>query len=135
MAVQLTAAVRQLLRWCASALAAWGAATVPGGMPASDPRRCAACRRPFACPVAWEPEGETHWRIELRCGDCGHRHELVLTNADTACLEQSLAADECLIARAAERLDAERMAVEADAFVHALTRDLIVADDFAAETR
>ena len=35
------------------------------------------------------------------------------------------------IARAARKLDAERLAREADAFAEALERDLIDADDFA----
>ena len=136
MLVQLITAVRCLRRWSVSALATWGAAWSPQGLQGTDdgdPRVCPSCLRPFACPVEWDEDGDTHWWIALRCGECGHRREVTLANTDTARLEESLAEDALLIQRAAERFDAERMALEVDAFIFALGHDLIAPDDFATE--
>lgn len=136
MLVQLITAVRCLFRWSTSGFAAWGAAMSPSGVRASedrDPRVCRSCRRPFACPIEWEQDGDAHWWIALRCGACGHCHEVILANAETARFEESLAEDERLIEDAATRLDAERMALEVDDFVFALRHDLIAPDDFAPE--
>ena len=75
--------------------------------------------------------GEWHWAIALRCGDCGRWSELVTTNEAAAMVEVALARDFDEMAAAAQRLDLERMAVQVEAFVTALDRDLIDAADFA----
>ena len=120
MVVQLIGAVHCLLRWSGRALAAWGAAWLPPTLPATDdgdPRICRSCRRPFACPVEWEEEGDSHWWIALRCGECGHRDEIILDNAATARLEVSLAEDQRMIEDVL------------------LLHGLVAPDDFAPEVR
>jgi hypothetical protein len=46
-------------------------------------------------------------------------------------MPRAVPVEQALIRRAAEQFEAERMAVEADAFIAALQRDLIDAADFA----
>jgi hypothetical protein len=98
-----------------------------------DPlRRCPGCRSRFACPISWAEHDETHWHIELRCGECGHRWDAVVCDDRAARYDMELDADVSAITRALERLDLERMAIDAETFAAALARDLIEPADFAA---
>jgi hypothetical protein len=92
---------------------------------------CGGCGHSTVCPVEWETAGEDHWWISFRCGECGRRSELVVTNATAAELDCLLAAQEHRIRREAERMEHERMLKEVDAFIAALHRDLIAPADFA----
>ena len=42
--------------------------------------RCPDCWRSTVCPIDWETDGEEHWLIKLRCGDCGAWREVRVTN-------------------------------------------------------
>jgi uncharacterized Zn finger protein len=92
---------------------------------------CPSCRAPFLCPVEWGTVDDQHWWVLSRCGECGSWTETLIDNAQAARLDVELNAQQALIRRAAERLEAERMAAEADVFIVALQRDLIDAADFA----
>lgn len=78
----------------------------------------------------WEPSDDTHWHIELRCGDCGHWWELEVEDSRAARYDVELDEDRAYIKRTLRRLDLERMSAEADAFAIALSRDLIEPADF-----
>jgi hypothetical protein len=91
---------------------------------------CVRCRRDLCWPVDWESADAAHWRIELRCGECGHEREVVAPDADAAVFDRVLDRHEAAIARAADRLSRERMELEVEAFAAALAGDLIDADDF-----
>ena len=93
-------------------------------------RSCPACGGRFACPMDWEPSDDTHWHIDLRCGDCGHWWELEVEDARAARFDIELDEDRARIKRAQRRLDRERMAAEAETFANALSRDLIDPTDF-----
>jgi hypothetical protein len=98
-----------------------------------DPlRSCPACRRRFACPMDWHAADDTHWHIDLRCGNCGHHWDLEIENSRAARYDTELDSDNAFIRRAAERLDLERMAVEVETFAMALSRDLIEPADFVS---
>jgi hypothetical protein len=56
--------------------------------------------------------------------------EIVIDDRRAAALDCTLDRQMDQIRRAADRLDAERMAADAEAFAAALQRDLIVAADF-----
>jgi hypothetical protein len=71
------------------------------------------------------------WRILLRCGNCDCRREVLATDEQALRVERDVAGDIVAMRRALERLDRDRFAAQADAFVAALTRDLIDASDFA----
>jgi len=92
---------------------------------------CERCHGAFVCPIDWEPADAEHWVITTRCGQCGVWQRLTLTNAQAAGWDMQLDAQVRPIKRAARRLDNERMAAEADAFIAALEHDLIDAGDFA----
>lgn len=94
-------------------------------------RKCPCCHGRLVGPLSWEPSDDAHWRIDLRCGDCDHRWQAVIDDARAARYDIELDADLAVIRRALDRFDLARMAVEADAFADALSRDLISPADFA----
>jgi DNA-directed RNA polymerase subunit RPC12/RpoP len=91
---------------------------------------CVRCRRDFCWPVDWESVDESHWRIAVRCGECGHEREVVAPDGQAAVFDLALDRHEDAIARAADRLSLERMQLEVEAFAAALAADLIDADYF-----
>jgi hypothetical protein len=92
---------------------------------------CPVCGRDFVQPVNWEPLGEDRWWMFLRCAECGMSREVTVTNAVATRYDEELARGIKEIARAAHKLEQERMAADADAFVDALRRDFIEPADFA----
>ena len=80
----------------------------------------------------WHEADATHWHIDLRCGDCGHRWDVVIEDWRAARYDTELDSDRAFIRRELERLDLERMATEVEAFATALSRDLIEPADFVA---
>lgn len=124
--------IRRVLRAIAGPL--WG--PMPGAFAALAPARvtglheCPACHSDMVCPVHWQPRDDDCWEMDLRCGQCGFRREVVASNAQAADFDGALDSRQRTIERALARLDAERMADEVDAFVAALDRDLIDAADF-----
>jgi hypothetical protein len=93
---------------------------------------CVRCDRDRCCPVDWEAADETHWRIALRCGECGHEREAVVTNAEAAAYDIVLDRHEAAMLAAAERISRQRLELEVETFATALADDLIAADDFAS---
>ena len=79
----------------------------------------------------WAPCDDAHWHIELRCGDCAHRWELVVDDSRAARFDMELDGDQRTIRRTLSRLDLERMAAEVETFAAAVSRDLIEPTDFA----
>ena len=81
--------------------------------------------------MSWEPDGDEHWWMFLRCGECGISREVSVTNADAERYEAALHSRASIISRALRKLEIDRMAAEVESFVTALHRDLIDAADFA----
>ena len=75
---------------------------------------------------------EASWWILARCGDCETWEEIVVSNEQAALLDQELDQQMTAMIQAADRLDAERMAAQSQAFVQALNANAIVAADFEA---
>ena len=94
-------------------------------------RRCPACTGRLVCPTDWQPEGDEHWSIDLRCGDCAHSWNRVIPNSRAARFDLELDHDMSVLQRSLCRLERERMAADVETFVAALTRDLIQPADFA----
>jgi hypothetical protein len=84
------------------------------------------------CPTDWEPHDDSHWHIDLRCGECGHQWEAIVADCRAWRYDAELDADFSAISRALQRLDLERMAIDLETFTAALARDLIEPADFAA---
>lgn len=97
----------------------------------ADLQRCRECEADSVHPVEWEPFGDTHWWILLRCGACGVRGEGLVANAVAQRFDRELDEAQDEIVRAADRLGLEIMSAEAESLAIALERDLIGADDFA----
>jgi hypothetical protein len=93
---------------------------------------CTGCGGDFVNPIEWMPSDERHWWIRLRCGQCGSRREVVVTDAVAERFDRELDARMLRIADALDRIDREHMAVQAEAMIGALRRGLIDASDFAA---
>jgi hypothetical protein len=91
---------------------------------------CEECGSRFVCPMDWTPADDSTWWAACRCGECGHWHEVYLSNTQAAEWDVELLRQADEIAYAAARLDRERMKVQTTAFVAALRHDLIDAADF-----
>ena len=96
-----------------------------------DLQHCRVCRSESVHPVEWEPFGDTHWWIVLRCGACGDRGEGLVANAAAQRFDRDLDEAQDEMVRAADRLELEILSAQADSLAVALERDLIGADDFA----
>jgi hypothetical protein len=93
--------------------------------------RCPECRRPAVCPMEWETDGDEHWLMQLRCGECGDWREVRVTNEQARSYDLALDRQAAEIQRALDRIDRERMETELNMLVRALEHDLIDAADFA----
>lgn len=67
-------------------------------------RRCPECGGRLPCPMSWEPAGDEHWWIRLRCGDCGAWYEVTVSNERARRFDAELDADMREIARALDQL-------------------------------
>jgi hypothetical protein len=67
----------------------------------------------------------------LRCGECETLRDVVAADDVARALERDLRRGMATIRAALERMDRERMIEQTAAFVVALHRDLIDAEDFA----
>jgi hypothetical protein len=92
---------------------------------------CPRCGLDFVNPVRWEPQGETHWWMRLRCGHCGFVREAIVPNDDAEQFSAELDQGTFAIADAVARSDRARMLADAEVLSSALEHDLIDADDFA----
>ena len=97
----------------------------------ADLQRCRECQSDSVHPVEWEPFGDTHWWILLRCGACGARGEGLVANAVAQRFDRELDEAQDEMVRAADRLGLEIMSAQVESLAVALERDLISADDFA----
>jgi hypothetical protein len=93
---------------------------------------CPLCHSDLACPMEWGVADEASWWILVRCGDCEAWKEIVISNEQAALLDRELDRQMTAMSRAADRLDAERMAAESQTFIRALQANAIVATDFDA---
>jgi hypothetical protein len=57
----------------------------------------------MVCPIAWETDGDDHWLIELRCGECGAWREVRVTNEEAKAFDLTLDAQAGRIQRALDR--------------------------------
>lgn len=99
------------------------------------PRRtladCTECGANYVHPVEWSPHDGENWWMLLRCGACGASREETVSDSDAEIYDRELDRAEHRMRRAAERLNQERLAAQAETFVTALELDLIGAEDFA----
>ena len=91
---------------------------------------CGMCLRDFVNPVDWEPVGDTHWWMLLRCGACDTWRETTVTNEIASRYDLELDRRMEVIVRTLERIDMRRMAADVETMIQALRRGLVDAADF-----
>jgi hypothetical protein len=91
---------------------------------------CPTCGDGFVYPVTWTESGPADWWLLLRCGACDTWRDVVASNYAVAAFDRLLDKEMDLIRGAAERLEREWLAAEADTFGAALRLNLLGADDF-----
>jgi transcription elongation factor Elf1 len=91
---------------------------------------CRDCGETFVYPVTWSESGPADWWLLLRCGGCGASRDVVASNAAVDAYDRQLDEEMAVINAAAERMEREVLAAEADNFATALELDLLGADDF-----
>jgi len=96
-----------------------------------DVFRCEACAASTPCPLDWSQEGPDGWIVDTRCGVCGDRRLLWLSNGQAARLDIELDTQMTQIREAADALARERVRDEFGVLIAALHLDLIGPDDFA----
>jgi hypothetical protein len=84
-------------------------ATTPTGLTS-----CPLCRRDYVVPIDWEPVGEDRWWIFLRCGECGISRDVTVSDAVAQRYDGELQRSAAPMMRAADRLETERLAEEAE---------------------
>jgi hypothetical protein len=92
---------------------------------------CALCHEDFVNPVDWEPVGDAHWWMLLRCGACDTWREVTVTNEIAARFDLELDRRLDVVERALARLDSHRMAADVETMIQALRHGLVDAADFA----
>jgi hypothetical protein len=97
-----------------------------------DLQRCLECGADSVHPVEWEPFGDAHWWMSLRCGACWNRAEVLVDEDAAQPFDRALDSARDQMVLAADRLRLERMSAQAERLALVLDRDLIGADDFAS---
>jgi hypothetical protein len=93
---------------------------------------CSCCRSDFVVPVAWEGSDETHWWIRLRCGECGHVHEVTVEDDVAQRFDRALAEGMGALRAVVASNDRKAMECDLETLIGALRYDLIEASDFEA---
>jgi transcription elongation factor Elf1 len=91
---------------------------------------CTTCGAEAVVPVDYADLGDA-WRVALRCGNCGARHDLTLDDDEAGEYGSALDRGVDQIAHTVAELERRRLKAEVDSLRIALERDLIGADDFA----
>jgi hypothetical protein len=99
--------------------------------PGSGLHQCALCHAECVVPVWWESVDDHRWHMLLRCGACGTYRDVTAGDDVAHAYERDIERGTREIRAALERMDRDRMEVQAIAFVAALQCDLIDAEDFA----
>jgi hypothetical protein len=93
---------------------------------------CPECGSGLVQPVAWEQARDrAHWRVWRRCPECEWFCQGVHDEDEIDAFDEQLDIGAHELADELRALEHSNMTTMADAFVVALTADLIGADDFA----
>ena len=91
---------------------------------------CPECGEGFVYPVSWTESGPADWWLLLRCGACDTWRDVLASNFAVAVFDRILDGEMHVIRTAAERLERESFAAQAETFGVALRLNLLGADDF-----
>jgi hypothetical protein len=93
---------------------------------------CPVCRSDCVVPVWWEEVEHARLRLLLRCGECDTHHDLIVPGEVADRFEKDYVRVLESMAAQLDRMDRERMAIQASAVATALARDRIDAADVGA---
>ncbi len=91
---------------------------------------CPSCRSELVQPVEWGVTQGQHWKLRLRCPNCGWSRHGSYGHEQVADLEERLDDGIAAILDDLKRLTDANMADEVDRFAAALEADLILPEDF-----
>lgn len=101
-----------------------------GPEPLDDLTICPDCDSRLVYPVSWEEAGHAGWEVELRCPACEWTETGVHDQATVNRFDDALDMHTESVVREARRCEAENMAEEVERFALALSKDLILPEDF-----
>ena len=109
-----------------------GISPAPVGAPADarDLHLCPTCRGHFVQPTEWETIDDAHWKVALRCPDCGWEAVGVYEQAVMDRYDRVLDAGADALIRDLRDLVRENMQAELRRFQLALDDDLVLPEDF-----
>jgi hypothetical protein len=93
---------------------------------------CPECGSSLVQPTSWKQEEDrSHWRVWRRCPECEWASDGVYDEATIDAFDEQLDLGAHELADELRTLEHANMSEMANAFVTALSQDLISADDFA----
>ena len=101
--------------------------------PPQDPTElsiCPCCGRDLVYPTDWAPAGERRWSVVLRCPECEWRGGGVYDQDEVDRFDELLDDGTQAVIDDLELLTRSNMEEQVERFVHALTNDLILPEDF-----
>lgn len=97
---------------------------------AADLTLCGRCGCEFVQPVDWDEAGPRHWRLELRCPNCGGHGTVVVEDEVVDHYDLELERGSAELARTLHRVSQENIDDEVARFAAALGADAILPEDF-----
>jgi len=91
---------------------------------------CGTCASKFVQPIDWSLVGRAHWRVTLRCPNCGWAGTGVFAQVTVDRFDRELDRGTRELAKTLRRVTRACMEAELEQFVHALESDLILPSDF-----
>jgi hypothetical protein len=92
---------------------------------------CPECGSNLVQPVSWQQEEQRyHWRVWRRCPECEWACEAVHDEVAIDAFDEQLDLGSQELTNELRALEHANMSEMAAAFIHAIDRDLITADDF-----
>jgi hypothetical protein len=92
--------------------------------------RCPTCPGRLVYPLSWKQLDHHQWWMQLRCPDCDHVREVILTRSAVEAYEHTTETAYQSLSRSAERWAQGGMQTWCELFCAALNADAIVAFDF-----
>jgi hypothetical protein len=91
---------------------------------------CFHCAGELVYPLDWSEEGQTSWRVTLRCPECEATREGVFEQSDVELLDEELDRATGSMLSDLRHMTHTNMSDEIDFFVRALQADVIIPSDF-----
>jgi hypothetical protein len=91
---------------------------------------CGTCGSRFVQPIDWSLVGREHWRVTLRCPNCGWEGTGVFAQETVDRFDRELDRGTRDLTKTLGRVTRACMEAELEQFIHALESDLILPSDF-----